>query len=145
VLTRDSDTGVGPCIDQRGLAAANAGADLLVSIHADGADGTDHGFHVIHPALRPGYTDATVGPSNDLAAGVRDALVAARFAPADYVGSAGLDERDDLGTLNRAGVPAVMLEAGNLRNPDDASLLTSPDGQARLADALATAVVTFLG
>jgi N-acetylmuramoyl-L-alanine amidase len=145
VMTRDSDTGVGPCVDERGLAAANAGASLLVSIHADGAGGADHGFHVIHPGLRPGYTDASVGPSNDLAVRVRDALVAARFAPAGYVGSGGLDERDDLGTLNRAGVPAVMLEAGNLRNADDAALLTSPDGQARVADAVAAAVLAYLG
>jgi N-acetylmuramoyl-L-alanine amidase len=46
--------------------------------------------------------------------------------------------------LNRADVPAVMLEAGNLRNPDDAALLTGEAGRARVADALATAGTSFL-
>jgi N-acetylmuramoyl-L-alanine amidase len=145
VLTRDSDDGVGPCIDERARTAAEAQADLLVSVHADGAPTGAHGFHVIHPALRPGYTDDTVGPSAELAAQVRDALVAGGFTPSTYVGEDGLDERDDLGTLNLARVPAVMVEAGNLRNDGDAQTLTSEDGQSRLADALAGAALAFAG
>jgi N-acetylmuramoyl-L-alanine amidase len=144
VMTRTDDTGVGPCIDERGQMAARAGADALVSIHADGAPTGAAGFHVIHPALREGYTDATAGPSEDLAIAVRDALVTAGFTPSTYAGEDGLHQRDDLGTLNRAEVPAVMLEAGNLRDPVEADLLSSPGGQARLADALATAVLAFL-
>jgi N-acetylmuramoyl-L-alanine amidase len=144
VMTRTDDTGVGPCIDERGQVAARAGAAALVSIHADGAPAGATGFHVIHPGLRPGYTDATVGPSEDLAVEVRDALVAAGFSPSSYVGDDGLHQRDDLGTLNRAQVPAVMLEAGNLRDADEAALLTGSEGQARLADALTAAVVGFV-
>ena len=63
---------------------------------------------------------------------------------ADYIGSHGLDERTDLGTLNRSDVPAVMLEAGNLRNSTDATLLTDESGRARYVDALAQAVTRFL-
>jgi N-acetylmuramoyl-L-alanine amidase len=145
VLTREDDTGVGPCIDERGQIAARAGAAALVSIHADGAPAAGAtGFHVIHPGLREGYTDDTVEPSRQLAVGVRDALVAAGFAPSTYVGDEGLHQRDDLGTLNRAEVPAIMLEAGNLRNQEEADLLRSPDGQQRLADALTTAVLAFV-
>ncbi|HEY8525941.1 MAG TPA: N-acetylmuramoyl-L-alanine amidase [Acidimicrobiales bacterium] len=143
VLTRTDDAGVGPCVDERGRMAAAAGADALVSIHADGAPPTARGFHVIHPGHRPGYTDDTVGPSAELAATVRDALVGAGFAPAGYVGGGGLVQRDDLGTLNWAGVPAVMVEAGNLANAEDAAALTSPDGQDRLAGALADAALAF--
>lgn len=144
VMTRTDDTGVGPCVDERGQTAARAGAAALVSIHADGAPSGATGFHVIHPGLRPGYTDATVEPSEDLAVAVRDALVAAGFTPSTYVGADGLDQRDDLGTLNRAEVPAVMLEAGNLRDADEAALLASPEGQARLADALTAAILSFV-
>jgi N-acetylmuramoyl-L-alanine amidase len=143
ILTRDSDDGVGPCIDERGRVAAEAHADALVSVHADGAPANASGFHVIHPGLRPGYTDDTVAPSAELAAGVRDALVAGGFTPSTYVGEDGLDERDDLGTLNLARVPAVMVEAGNLRNTADAEMLTSEDGQSRLAAALAEAALAF--
>jgi len=144
ILTRQDDEGVGPCVDQRGRTAADAGADVLVSVHADGAPADAAGFHVIHPGLRPGYTDGTVEPSAALAAAVRDALVTGGFRPSTYVGEDGLDQRDDLGTLNLARVPAVMVEAGNLRNRGDAAVLASPEGQARLADALAAGVEAYL-
>jgi len=60
VLTRDADAGWGPCIDERAGVADRAGADLLLSLHADGADPSGRGFHVIAPGLRPGWTDDTV-------------------------------------------------------------------------------------
>ena len=144
VLTRDADAGWGPCIDERAAIANQAGADLLLSLHADGAAASASGFHVIAPGVRAGYTDDIVDESRRAAVAVRDALVGAGIAPANYIGADGLDERTDLGTLNRSDVPAVMLEAGNLRNAADADLLTDPAGRARVADALATAIREFL-
>jgi N-acetylmuramoyl-L-alanine amidase len=141
-LTRDDDDGWGPCIDQRGLAAT--GADVLVSIHADGSDPGDRGFHVIHPAPLAGFTDATAAASADLAGVLRVALVDAGFEPSTYLGVDGLDERGDLGTLNRSPAPAAIVESGNMRNVGDAAILTSPDGQQRLADALVEGVRRFL-
>ena len=123
VLTRDSDTGWGPCIDERGRTAADTGADVLVSIHADGAAEGEHGFHVIRPGAVAGYTDGIVEPSSQLATRTRDALVAAGLTTATYVGGGGIVARTDLGTLNHARVPAVMLEAGNMRNAADAAFL----------------------
>ena len=142
-MTRADDSGWGPCVDERGGAAA--GADLLLSLHADGADPAESGFHVIRPAPLPGYTEATAAESAALATRVRDELVAAGFATSTYLGVDGIDERADLGTLNRSPAPAVMVEAGNLRNPADAATLTSQPGQARLADALVAAVRDHLG
>ena len=143
-LTRDADAGWGPCIDERAAIANQAGADLLLSLHGDGAAAGGHGFHVITPGMLPGWTDDIAGESRRAGLAVRDALVAAGLSPATYVGNDGLDERTDLGTLNRADVPAVMLEAGNLRNPDDGALLTGETGRARVADALTAAVTSFL-
>jgi N-acetylmuramoyl-L-alanine amidase len=144
VLTRDADAGWGPCIDERAAIANHAGADLLLSLHGDGAAASAHGFHVILPGVRPGWTDDISADSGRAAVLVRDALVAAGLTPATYLGDGGLDERTDLGTLNRSDVPAVMLEAGNLRNAADAALLTGAEGQGRVADALALAVTEFL-
>jgi len=144
VLTRDTDAGWGPCIDERAEIANRAGADLLLSLHADGAAASAQGFHVIMPGPRPGWTDDIVDESRRAAVTVRDSLVASGLVPATYIGSAGLDERTDLGTLNRSDVPAVMLEAGNLRNAGDAALLTADGGRAQLADGLARAVTQFL-
>lgn len=145
VLTRDDDTSWGPCVDERGLTAQREHADLLLSVHADGASPGGHGFHVIAPALVRGYTDGVVEPSAALARDVRAALVErAGLSPATYVGQDGLDVRADLGTLNRAGAPAVIVECGNLRNARDAARLTGEAGQAAIAEALAAAAVAFL-
>ncbi|MGY1711341.1 N-acetylmuramoyl-L-alanine amidase [Geodermatophilus sp. SYSU D00758] len=144
VLTRDADAGWGPCIDERAAVANRAGADLLLSLHADGAAASAHGFHVIMPGVRPGWTDDIAADSRRAAVAVRDALVGAGLSPATYLGQEGLDERTDLGTLNCSDVPAVMLEAGNLRHPGDAALLTGAEGRALVADALAAAVTAFL-
>lgn len=145
VLTRPSDDGWGPCVDQRGLMAERSKADLLVSIHADGADPSASGFHVIRPATGAVVTEANNRSSARLAEHLRDALVARGFAPATYVGGrSGIVERSDIATVNRAGVPAVMLESGNMHNAGDLALLRSPEVQQRIADALAAAVTAFL-
>ncbi len=144
ILTRNVNAGWGPCIDERAAIANRAGAGLLLSLHGDGAAAAAHGFHVIQPGVLPGYTDDIAADSQRAALDVRDALVAAGLSPSTYIGSQGLDVRTDLGTLNRADVPAVMLEAGNLRNADDAAMLTGAAGRARIADALAAAVTDFL-
>jgi N-acetylmuramoyl-L-alanine amidase len=143
-LTRDTDAGWGPCIDERAAIANRAAADLLLSLHADGAAPGGQGFHVITPGTLPGWTDDIVGESRRAGVAVRDALAAAGLSPANYIARDGLDERTDLGTLNRADVPAVMLEAGNLRNPDDEALLTGEAGRARVADALTAGITSFL-
>jgi N-acetylmuramoyl-L-alanine amidase len=145
VLTRESDDGWGPCVDQRALTAQRAGADLLISIHADGADPAGSGFHVIHPATGPAVSSVNRDRSARLAAVLRDALVAEGLHPATYVGGgSGLVERSDIVTVNRAGVPAVMLESGNLHNPADLALLRSDAGQQRIASAVTAAAVTYL-
>jgi len=144
VLTRPDNAGWGPCVDQRGLTAQRNGADLMISIHADGSGAGSHGFHVIRPGPIPGYTDGIVESSAVLATDVRDALVSQGFTPSNYTGSAGLVQRTDLGTLNRAGVPVAMVESGNMRNAADLATLRSPDGQQRLATALAVGATNFL-
>jgi N-acetylmuramoyl-L-alanine amidase len=143
-LTRDTNDGVGPCIDERGRFGGSVGADVLVSIHADGAPADASGFHVIRPALVSGYTDGIVEPSAVLARSVRDALVQAGLAPANYAGADGIDVRGDLGTLNHSEVPAVLVETANMRNADDARRLHDPAGRQQIADGIATGIVDFL-
>lgn len=144
VLTRPDDQGVGPCIDERAAVANRARADVLLSIHADGAPSGAGGFHVIRPGLVTGYTDDIVGASSTLATAVRDALVAAGLRRSTYAGQDGLVTRTDLGTLNRSDVPACMVELGNLRNPAEAAVLTSPTGQEKAAAALVSGVAAWL-
>lgn len=146
---RDSDRAWGPCVDERGT-IGNPGtrgpdADLRLSIHADGSlSASDHGFHVIRPGELAGWTDDIVRPSRRFARAVRDQLVAGGFTTSTYRGVDGIDVRTDLGTLNHSDVPAVMVELGNMRDADDAAVMTSPKGRARYAAALARGVVQML-
>jgi N-acetylmuramoyl-L-alanine amidase len=145
-MTRDRDAGWGPCIDARGRFGAEVGADLLLSLHADGSTTPgDAGFHVIRPGYLPGWTDDVATAGSRLATAVRDALVDAGFRPSNYRGSGGIDVRTDLGTLNWADVPTVLVESHNMRDAGEAALFRSAAGQDRFAAALVQAVRGYLG
>ncbi|MFQ6397637.1 N-acetylmuramoyl-L-alanine amidase [Nocardia sp. KC 131] len=143
VMTRDDDAGVGPCIDERAAIGNRSGAAAVVSIHADGAAPGAHGFHVAYssPPLNPAQGE----PSVRLATTLRDTMVGSGFAPSTYVGAEGLNPRGDLAGLNFSERPVALVECGNMRDPGDAALLESPDGRAKLADAIAAAITTYLG
>lgn len=144
ILTRRSNTGWGPCVDERGKIADRNRADLLLSIHADGSSAPYRGFYVMSPAPLSGYTGRTAGPSRRAAIALRDAMVHAGFSPANYVASHGLWVRSDLGTLNRAGTPAIMIECGNMLNSRDAATMTSRAGRSAIAAALADGIARYL-
>jgi N-acetylmuramoyl-L-alanine amidase len=145
VLTRDDDEGVGPCIDERAGIGNEAEADAALSIHADGGPPSGRGFHVIAPGEVDGFTEDIVEPSRLLAEDLRDAYVEGTGVPyADYLAEDGLDERTDLGGLNLSTVPKVFLEAGNMRNDEDAALLTDPEWRESAADAVARGLAVYL-
>jgi N-acetylmuramoyl-L-alanine amidase len=142
--TTNSRADWGPCIDRRGRFGARVGADLELSIHGDGAAASTRGFFVIRPGRRVGYTDDIVRPSRRLARRVRAGLVGAGFRRSTAYGGDGLDVRRDLGTLNMADVPAVLVELGNMRNAADARCMTSRRCRDRYARGLADGVVAYL-
>ncbi|MBW0117594.1 N-acetylmuramoyl-L-alanine amidase, partial [Pseudonocardia abyssalis] len=142
VLTRPDDDGVGPCVDERGRAGEAADADAVVSIHADGSAAGDSGFHV---ALSDPPLNAAQGtPARDLALAVRDAMRTAGFPDSDYIGDQALSPRGDLGGLNLATRPTVLVECANMRNPGEAALVSSEAGRQRYAEAVAAGVLAFL-
>ena len=142
VLTRPDDAGVGPCVHDRAAIANRAGADAMVSIHADGAAPSGRGFHVI-------YSDPPVHasqgpPSVALAEALAGAMRRGGFPAADYIGSGGLDSRADLAGLNLAKIPAAVVECANLRNPEEAALASTPTGRTRYATAITDGITTWL-
>jgi N-acetylmuramoyl-L-alanine amidase len=141
-LSRDSDSGVGPCVDQRAAAANAMHPDAIVSIHADGGPASGSGFHVNYSS--PPLNDVQAGPAVQLAHTMREALIQAGFAPATYIGSDGLYGRDDLAGLNLAQYPAILVELGNMKNAGDLARMESPDGRAKYAAAVTQGIVTFL-
>jgi N-acetylmuramoyl-L-alanine amidase len=135
VLTRRTNTGWGPCIDQRARIGNRAHADVAVSIHADGGPPAGRGFHVIYrPGRERSYTFALY---------VRDAF-ATVMPTSTYAGRDGLAGRTDLGGLNLSTVPKVLVETGNMRNASDARLLSTPRFRQREAVALARGIQNFL-
>ncbi|MGA7050604.1 MAG: Rv3717 family N-acetylmuramoyl-L-alanine amidase [Mycobacterium sp.] len=141
-LSRDSDSSVGPCVDQRAALANAMHPDAIVSIHADGGPASGSGFHVNYSS--PPLNEAQSGPAVQLAHMMRDALVQAGFHPATYIGSDGLYGRDDLAGLNLAEYPAVLVELGNMKNADDAARIESADGRAKYAAAVTQGIVAYL-
>ena len=137
VLTRTSNDGVGPCIDERAAIGNRAHADAAISIHADGGPPGGRGFEVIYKPDAPA--------SHRLALAIRQAFAVITGEPySTYVGRAGLDVRTDLGGLNLSTVPKVLIETGNMRNATDARRLQSGAYRQREAVALARGIESFL-
>ncbi|MFI5617494.1 N-acetylmuramoyl-L-alanine amidase [Streptomyces sp. NPDC051567] len=150
VLTHEAGRPWGPCIDERARIGNEAGADAVVSVHADGASEGSRGFHVILPAaVKGGAADTAgiVGPSRLLGE-----AIAGNFArttgstPANYLGGGtGLVVRDDLGGLNLSLRPKVFVECGNMRDTKDAALLADARWRQKAAQGIADGIVGFLG
>jgi N-acetylmuramoyl-L-alanine amidase len=149
VFTQDGKTPWGPCVTQRAEIGNRAHADAAISIHADGAGATDHGFHVIMPqAVVAGGIDnsAIVTPSHTLGMDVRSAFAAATGEPfANYInGGVGYDIRSDLGGLNLSTIPKVFIECANMRNSGDADRLTSASWRQEAAQGIADGLSQFV-
>ncbi|WP_308129739.1 N-acetylmuramoyl-L-alanine amidase [Kitasatospora aureofaciens] len=148
VLTQDGDRPWGPCIDERAKAAADAHADVALSVHGDGGPASGSGFHVILPAkVVAGKADnsAIVEPSHRLGLLLREQFQTATGEPyADYTAGDGLDTRSDLGGLNLSTVPKVFIECGNMRNSADAKRMTDPQWRQKAAQGIADALTAFL-
>lgn len=147
VLTRPSDTGVGPCVDERAAIGNHANVAAVVSIHADGAPSGGHGFHVNQDSRRPdGATAAVARASNRLGQAVHAALTrSSGLVPSTYIGHDGYYYRSDLAGLNLARRPATFLELGNMRNAGDAHRQSSSAGRQQIARAIAAGILAFLG
>jgi N-acetylmuramoyl-L-alanine amidase len=148
VTTRTDDSGVGPCVDARAAIGNAAGANAVVSIHADGGPVTGRGFDVIEPAPVVGAISnntAVVPASAQLATSVRSAFAADTGEPeSDYAGNNGIDQRNDLGGLNLTTVPKVLIECANMQNSIDAGLTESPQWRQQAAQGLADGIAGFI-
>jgi len=141
-LSRDNDSSVGPCVDQRAALANAMRPDAIISIHADGGPASGSGFHVNYSS--PPLNAAQSGPAIQLAHTMRDALVQAGLHPSTYIGSDGLYGRDDLAGLNLAEYPAILVELGNMKNADEAARMESADGRAKYAAAVVQGITAYL-
>lgn len=142
IMSRPDDTGRADCIDERTVKENSSAADAVVSIHADGSTAGNNGFHISSisdplPMNRP-------EESARLAADVRNAMVNYGFHPSNYLGDKGLYPRADLTGLNLSSKPKILIEFGNMRDPEDLAALRSPDGRQQRAGAVAQGLADYL-
>ncbi|AKH17712.1 N-acetylmuramoyl-L-alanine amidase family protein [Deinococcus soli (ex Cha et al. 2016)] len=133
VLTRDTDTTLG--LYERGLIAEAASSDLLISIHANALpDGRD--------------PRGTRGPeiyyTHQQARGAAQAILTAlRTNLPDLGPGAGLKPDADLALTRPTTQPSLLVETGYLTDPGNLRLLNSPDGQRRVAQAIADGISAY--
>lgn len=139
-LTRPDDAGLGPCVDERG--AMTHGRDLVVSIHGNGTPNRAvKGYFAIISS--PPVYDAQGQPSEHLAQCINNALHEAGFTPSQSYPDQ-ISRRADIAGLNFSEAPMVMMELGEMRNGDEAAVMSSAEGQQRYADALFAGIVAWV-
>ena len=141
-MSRGNDDALGPCVDQRAVMANALRPNAIVSVHADGAAAGGHGFHVNYS--NPPLNAAQAGPAVRFAQVMRDQLAASGLTPSTYIGSGGLLGRADLTGLNLAEYPSILVECGNMKNPQEAQAMSSAEGRQAYANAITKGIVAYL-
>ena len=134
----------GPCVWKRGAFGAKVGADLTVSIHADGSSTSHSGFFIMVPAVIPDWTDDIAAPSQRMGARFIDGMARAGAPRANYITGQTLVTKT-ISTLNFSDVPIILVELGNMKNPTDAARMASPEGQRRYAGWVVAGIRAALG
>lgn len=140
--TSNSRDAWGPCVWDRAKKANDLGADAMVSIHADGASSGSRGFFAMAPTLIKGWTDDVVKVDRRLALAMIAGMKSAGAPPSNYIGNQLMLSRDTT-SLNMSNVPTVTVEVGNMRNAQDAALMTSSSGQRKYAQWLLAGIERF--
>jgi N-acetylmuramoyl-L-alanine amidase len=144
VLTRPSNTGVGPCVTTRAAIGNAVHANVAVSIHADGGPPGGLGFAILEP-VADGPNNAIINSSRVLAVDMRIGFPAFSGEPiSNYDGVNGLQPRDDLAGLNLSTVPKVLIETANMRNAADAARVSSSVWQEKAAQGIDAGLTLFL-
>jgi len=144
VMTRKTNHGVGPCIDQRARILDRARADVAIDIHADGGPAGGRGVAILTP-VPDGPNDKVIAASKRFGRILLHRYTKLTGIPiSDYDGSRGFAPRDNLAGLNLTTVPKVLIECVNMRDPADAARLVKPSFQRLAARSMAEAITAFL-
>ena len=146
-LTREADSWI--TNTGRAMIAANLNADFLISLHNNSGSSTNTGA-LAYRSLNEYYAEAT----NDMCTLILDNLaeLGLKNGGVQTRTSTTYDYEDYytiIGEGVRAGVPSIIVEHCFLSNPEDAALISNPDGSlkeaelAKMGVADAKAVVSY--
>lgn len=108
----------------------NSGADMFISVHMNAfGDSASHGLHVFYARNHP-EAEAT-------ATAIQDSISAVTGAKAHTVKTAS----DSLFLMKDPVPPAVLIECGFITNPEEEALLNTDEYRARIAFAIANAIL----
>ena len=146
ILTRSSDSGIGPCITTRAQIGNNAHANAFIAIHADGGPAGGHGFFVMQPLLNnPNINPGASAQSHVLATVMHDTFHAVTGYPySTYIANGYYAPDGITGTINLSHGPVITIECLNMRNAGDAAIATNPTDRQRIAAGIAAGLTAFL-
>jgi N-acetylmuramoyl-L-alanine amidase len=124
---------------ERAQAAANAGSDILVRIHANSSsDSSVHGLLTIAPTKSNPYMGAMIAPSKLLSD-----LVLAEAVKATGAKNRGVWETDTMSGINWSTIPVTIVEMGFMSNPDEDRLMQTADYQAKMVQGIANGIDAY--
>lgn len=146
ILTRSSDSGIGPCITTRAQIGNDAHADAFIAIHADGGPASGHGFFVMQPPPNnPNVNPGSAARSRVLASTMHDVFHATTGIPySSYIANGYYPDSTTTGTINLSHGPVITIECLDMRGSGDAAIATDPNWRQRIAAGIAAGLTSFL-
>ncbi len=124
---------------ERALMGNDLDVDLIIKIHADGADDENvRGISILYPSKDSEHTEMIAERSQLAAAYILEGLIKNTLAM-----SRGLKERKDITGFNWSEVPVILIECGYMSNPQDDELLNSPAYQEQLIKGILEGTITY--
>ena len=151
-LTRSTDIFID--LEERSQTAAKAGADLFISIHADGAaDSSAHGVETFIMTAagydstnyfgQGGNKSSKKGNQHDAANAVLGFSIQSNLVKASKRSDRGL-RRGRLSVLRLAPCPAALVECGFLTNPEEEGLMIDANYRESCARGISNGIIGYI-
>jgi len=121
---------------ERAILAADAGADILVRIHADGSENSAvNGILTLCPTKNNPFIPQLYASSRTLSEDILNAMVAETGAK-----NRGISEVDNMSGINWSSVPVTIVEMGLMTNPAEDELMETDAYQQKLIKGMADGI-----
>jgi len=121
---------------ERALMAADAGANILIRIHADGSQNSNvNGILTLCPTKNNPFVSDLYTQSRELSDEILSAMVMETNAK-----NRGVSEVDNMSGINWATIPVTIIEMGLMTNPAEDKLMQTEEYQKKLALGIANGI-----